>query len=177
MFRPIAHRLQREERGFTLPELLVVMIVVGLLAAIAYAVFLGQRTKAKDAEAKDNVAALAVNVESCRVESADFKVCDTKAELKETGLPLDDGVTPDLTCAAVTGVPPQTPPGAGKVAVIGSGTDCYLIMGQTDDGHTFWLLHAGDPPVKRYCTPPGPGGCHEDPSTGDPTVGSWSQPD
>jgi hypothetical protein len=140
-------------------------------------VFLGQRTKAKDAEAKDNVAALAVDVESCRVDSADFKVCDTKDELEETSLPIDDGVAPDSMCASVTGVPPQTPPGAGKVAVIGSSTDCYLLMAQTDDGHTFWLLHPGDPPVKRYCTPPGPGGCHEDASTGDPTVGSWSKPD
>jgi prepilin-type N-terminal cleavage/methylation domain-containing protein len=176
MIRRIAQRLGREERGFTLPEVLVVMIVIGLLAAIAYAVFLGQRTKAKDAEAKDNVAALALDVESCRVDSGDFKVCDTKGELKDGSLPIDDGVTPDATCASVAGVPPQTPPGAGMVAVLGSSTDCYLIMAQTDDGHTFWLLHAGDPPVGRYCTPPGPGGCHQDASTGDPTVGSWSKP-
>jgi prepilin-type N-terminal cleavage/methylation domain-containing protein len=176
MIPRIAQRLGREERGFTLPEVLVVMIVIGLLAAIAYAVFLGQRTKAKDAEAKDNVAALALDVESCRVDSGDFKVCDTKGELNEASLPIDGGIAPDSMCTSVAGVPPQTPPGAGKVAVIGSSTDCYLIMAQTDDGHTFWLLHRGDPPVMRYCTPPGPGGCHQDASTGDPTVGSWSKP-
>ena len=32
-------------------------------------------------------------------------------------------------------------------------------------------LVAGD-----MATPPGQGGCHEDASTGDPTVGSWSKP-
>jgi hypothetical protein len=122
------------------------------------------------------VAALAVNVESCRVDTEDFTLCDTKAELKDGSLPIDAGVAPNSACALVTGVPAPPWPDAGKVAVLGSESDCYLLMAQTDDGHTFWLLHTGDPPVKRYCTPPGQGGCHEDASTGDPTVGSWSKP-
>src|SRR3954462_13135015 len=128
MRRPVLRRLAREERGFTPAALLGGMGVIGLRAAIAYAVFLGQRTKAKDAEAKDNVAALVVDIESCRVDSSDFRGCDTKTELKETSLPIDTGITPDNTasaCATLTGVPTQTAPGAGKVAVIVAESDCY----------------------------------------------------
>jgi hypothetical protein len=110
------------------------------------------------------------------VDSGDFELCDTKDELKEASIPIDEGVTPNSVCASVTGVPPQTPPDPGRVAVIGSGTDCYLIMAQTDDGHTFWLLHPAGPPAMRYCTPPGPGGCQQDASTGNAIVGSWSRP-
>ena len=40
------------ERGFTLIEILVVLLIILVLAAIAFPLFINQRTKAQDAEAK-----------------------------------------------------------------------------------------------------------------------------
>jgi type IV pilus assembly protein PilA len=63
---------KNSSQGFTLVELLVVIVIIGILTAIALPSFLNQTAKAKQVEAKTNISAVNKAQQLWRVEQASF---------------------------------------------------------------------------------------------------------
>ncbi len=86
-------RLAADQRGFTLVEVLIVIIIVGILAAIAIPMFLDQRGKAKDAAIKDSLHSIQIGVQSYALDNNDTYPASvaTKATLVDpSGKPYVD---------------------------------------------------------------------------------------
>jgi prepilin-type N-terminal cleavage/methylation domain-containing protein len=136
----LAHRIRSQE-GFTLLEVMAVMAILGILAALTYAVFLGQDESALDAEAKTNARSLLWKVHTCFTATEDYTLCDEPTEQ-------------------------EPPPGViwgeapGEATVVrGPDTTRYKLTvraisrAETDGhNHVFTIVKQADGPEERMCT-------------------------
>lgn len=124
-----------DQRGFTLLEILIVMLLIGVLAAIALPAFLGHRDKGEDASAKSDARNAVSQVESCYAEHGDYRRCED-ADSAMSGAGLAPGVT-----------------------VSSSSATTYAVARTSASGITFSIAKAPDGEITRECDRHGKGGC------------------
>jgi prepilin-type N-terminal cleavage/methylation domain-containing protein len=136
---PILRRLTNSS-GFTLVELLVVMLIIGILASIGIASFLHQRAKGEDAEAK---------------------VYAVTAQKAMVVWQSDHGGYGGATAAEMARIEPSLARARG-LDVSGDADSFSVSVDSTsgaDGGGTFTIERDDDGTVRRLCTHAGKGAC------------------
>lgn len=137
----------RRQDGFTLVELLVVVLIIGILAAIAIPSFIAQRTRAVDSEAKYALTNARKAMAAYHVEHDDYDA--TVADLVKIEPALGDAL--NLVVNA---------PFPGVTANFSVTVDTRSPQG----GGTFWVVEETGGVTYRACTKPGKGGCRNTPT-------------
>ena len=139
----------RADDGFTLVELLVVTLIVGVLAAIGLATLLNQRGKAQDAEAKTTVVTGAKAIEAYATDHGDYEGAGA-ADLSK--------IEPSLAQA--------------RNLSVSSTKTTYSVSvdSAAAQGAAFSIERTAGGESVRDCALPGTGGCH---STADARGNRW----
>ena len=96
MLATIRKRYEREDEGFTLIELMVVVLIIAILLAIAIPTFLGARDRANNRAAQSSLRNALTAAKTLYTDAQDFTAADTSTEL-ETVEPSLEYVTADST--------------------------------------------------------------------------------
>jgi type IV pilus assembly protein PilA len=131
-----------DSSGFTLPELLVVMLIIGILAAIAIPSFLSTTGNAVNAQAKTLAQSAQTTAETIGTENSGNYANVTEAELHR--------IEPTIvTKATVT-----APKSEAYVSAATPGSTEYTITVTASNGNEFTIAKGSTGAVTRTCTSP-----------------------
>ena len=150
MLLKLRQRMAQEESGFTLVELLVVMLILGPLAAIAIPAFFNQRDKARDSQAKVYARTAETAMETFATDNNGVYTGANAAALVN-----EESTLSGATISAVT-TPAPAPDTSNK---------SYKISVTSSTGNVFSVTRHDGGTTALTCTNGGTAGC--------PTGGNW----
>lgn len=123
----IARRIRKKDEGFTLVELMVVVMIIAILMAIAIPTFLNSRKRAQDSAAKSNVRNALSAAQSVFSENQVYPATTamvTALEAEEPSLSFDDAAS---TGAKVISVVTNATTATIVVAAYSASGNCHAM--------------------------------------------------
>jgi type IV pilus assembly protein PilA len=123
--------LLRDDRGMTLVELVIVVIVLGILVAIATASYIGYRERANDSAAQSNIYALVPSIQAYFVDNESYS-----------------GMTLDVLNASYDG---GIDPGRYSFGTVAPAEATYCV--QSSSGGRTWRKNGPSADLERLACP------------------------
>jgi type IV pilus assembly protein PilA len=144
-----AKKRENGEGGFTLIELMVVVLIIAILLAIAIPTFLGAQNKAKDRSAQSNLRNMLTNAKTIYADTTSYASVTvgptgSMAAIEPNVLLVND--TTDGTVAAKT-VSAKTAVNSIILATLSAAGDCFMIKDSTTSGTQYFKAAGGSPAV------------------------------
>ena len=143
MLNTLRRRMANEDEGFTLIELMVVVLIIAILMAIAIPTFLGAQDRARDRGAQSNLRNAITAAKTLATDQSGFFLDNSGAVLAETVLAAAE---PSLSFSGTAGI------GTIDVTTSAGGVDILLVT-ESASGK-FFGIKATSAGLVTYCSDP-----------------------